>query len=128
MSMLLNGVLAGAPGGPLSGALSETLHGLLAVRTAQERNKEIARSMIRAANAGEANELTEHWPPGSVPDLGLTCESVIADEDRVALRLAAVGGGESWRLLEELRFDAAGRVVEHYGVLVREPAGVSEGA
>ncbi|MFI6644760.1 hypothetical protein [Streptomyces sp. NPDC050504] len=107
----------------LTGALSETLHGLLAVHTAQERNKEIARSMVRAANDGGTNELTGHWAPGSAPGLRLACESVIADEDRVALRLAAVSGGASWRLLEELRFDAAGRVVEHYGVLAEaEPS------
>ncbi|MGW7256811.1 hypothetical protein [Streptomyces sp. NPDC054834] len=110
---------------PLSGAL----HELLSARCLQERNKELALALVAAGNRGEVNRLTRHWAgaagPGerSLPDgLRLTCESVLADGDGVALRLTARAGRAVWALLAELRFDAAGRVADFHDVLVSRAA------
>jgi hypothetical protein len=96
----------------LADPLSRTLHGFLVRRTVQERNKELALALVRAANEGKACCVTDAWHPEG---LYLACESVVADGERVALRLTATARGETWCLLEELRFDGAGRVVEHHG-------------
>ncbi|MEU6540742.1 hypothetical protein [Streptomyces sp. NPDC047000] len=97
---------------PLSGAL----HELLTAHCAQERNKELALALITAANRGGTNRLTRYW--GDDSGLRLTCESVVADGDRVALRVTARTERASWTLLGELRFDEAGGIVEYYDVLV----------
>jgi hypothetical protein len=106
---------------PLSGAL----HELLTARCVRERNKEIALALVAAANRGEVNRLTGHWsdadgtPERSLPEgLRLTCESVLADGDEVALRLTARAGRAVWTLIAELRFDAAGRLAQFHDVLV----------
>ncbi|MHB9864494.1 hypothetical protein [Streptomyces sp. YIM S03343] len=102
---------------PLSGAL----HELLTAHCAQERNRELALALVDAANRGESNRLTRYW--GDDSGLRLTCESVVADGDRVALRVTACTDRGSWMLLGELRLDAGGGVVEYYDVLVPLEAG-----
>lgn len=110
---------------PLSGAL----HELLTARCAQERNKEIALALVAAGNRGEPNRLTRHWAAGgdtregALPEgLRLTCESILADGDGVALRLTARAGRAVWSLLAELRLDAAGRIAAYEDVLVERTA------
>jgi hypothetical protein len=102
---------------PLSGAL----HELLAAHCAQERNKELALALVAAGNRGEPNRLTRYW--GDDSGLRLTCESVVADGDRVALRVTARTERATWTLLGELRFDAGGEIAEYYDVLVPSGAG-----
>ncbi|MFF3847842.1 ester cyclase [Streptomyces sp. NPDC002328] len=63
------------------------------------------------------------------PDLHLDVKSAVAEGDRVILRItvtathlgeffgkAPTGRKVAWYMLEELRFDDAGRIVEHYDV------------
>ncbi|MEV6175007.1 ester cyclase [Streptomyces sp. NPDC051954] len=63
------------------------------------------------------------------PDLHLDVKSAVAEDDRVILRItvtathlgefmgkAATGRKVTWFMLEELRFDDAGRIIEHYDV------------
>jgi hypothetical protein len=102
---------------PLSGAL----HELLTAHCAQERNRELALALIAAGNRGETNRLTRYW--GGDSGLRLTCESVVADVDRVALRVTVLTDRGSWTLFGELRFDADGGIVEYYDVLVPSEAG-----
>lgn len=104
---------------PLSGAL----HELLTAHCAQERNKELALALVTEANRGGTNRLTRYW--GDDSGLRLACESIVADGDRVALRVTARTEQASWTLLGELRFDAAGGIVEYYDVLV--PLGTRSG-
>ncbi|OIJ68219.1 hypothetical protein [Streptomyces mangrovisoli] len=73
--------------------LSGMLHRLLTRHAHQTRNKEVARRLVESAGAGR-------------------CDSVLAEDDRVTVRVADPDGGEpAWRLVE-LRFDPEGRVVE----------------
>lgn len=106
---------------PLSGAL----HELLTARCVQERNKEIALALVAAGNRGEVNRLTRHWADAGGPQgrsltagLLLSCESLLADGDGVALRVTARAGRAVWSLLAELRLDAAGRITQFHDVLV----------
>ncbi|MFJ3309400.1 hypothetical protein ACIPSA_41420 [Streptomyces sp. NPDC086549] len=110
---------------PLSGAL----HELLTARCLQERNKEIALALVAAGNQGEVNRLTRHWADAGGPrgrslpaGLRLTCESVLADGDGVALRVTVRAGRAAWSLVAELRFDTAGRVAEFHDVLAPRAA------
>ncbi|MET8100055.1 hypothetical protein ABZV29_26875 [Streptomyces sp. NPDC005236] len=113
---------------PLSGAL----HELLAARSLRERNRELVLALVAAGNRGEVNCLTRHWAGaaetggGTLPDglgLGLRVESVVADNDAVALRVTARAQGAAWSLVAELRFDAAGRIEQCHHLLVpRTPA------
>ncbi|MEU1041056.1 hypothetical protein ACFYP4_22870 [Streptomyces sp. NPDC005551] len=106
---------------PLSGAL----HELLTAHSVRERNKELVRALVAAGNRGEVNRLTRHWagPEGTggraLPDgLGLTVESLLADDDVVALRATARAAEAAWSLVAELRFDAAGRLAQCHDLLV----------
>jgi hypothetical protein len=105
---------------PLSGVLYE----LLTARSLRERNKELALALVAAGNRGEANQLVRHWAGLAGEDrravpagLRLTAESVLADGDVVVLRATARAGRAVWSLVAELRFDAAGRVVEYHDIL-----------
>ncbi|WP_330343107.1 hypothetical protein [Streptomyces sp. NBC_00557] len=109
----------------LTEPLSGVLHQLLTARCLRERNKELVLELVAAGNRGEVNRLTRHWAgpggPGgrALPDgLGLTVESVLADGDVVVLRATARAGRETWSLVAELRFDAAGRVAHVHDILV----------
>jgi hypothetical protein len=106
---------------PLSGAL----HELLAARSLRERNRELVLALVAAGNRGEVNCLTRHWAGAAatggrtLPDgLGLTLESVVADNGVVALRATARAEGAVWSLAAELRFDAAGRIQQCHDLLV----------
>ncbi|MEU5599871.1 hypothetical protein [Streptomyces sp. NPDC020298] len=110
---------------PLSGAL----HELLTAQCVLERNRELALALVAAGNRGEVNRLTRHWAgagdaPGwaLIEGLRLSCESVLADGDGVALRLTARAGRAVWALIAELRFDGAGRIAEFHDVLVPRAA------
>ncbi|MFI8952431.1 hypothetical protein ACIGO6_38890 [Streptomyces sp. NPDC053750] len=97
----------------LTDPLSETLHSLMTRHAVQERNKELALALVEAAGRGEPGPLTGTLPAGAVRPV---CDSVLADGDRVVLRLSAAGDSTPrWCLLAELRFDGAGRVVEYHG-------------
>lgn len=96
----------------LADSLSETLHGFLTCQAVQERNKELAHALVEAANRGEPGPLTAPFGPGRPR---LSCQSVIADGDRVALRLTAAADTAVWSLLAQFRFDDEGRVVEYHG-------------
>jgi hypothetical protein len=98
----------------LSDPLSQTLHAFLVARAVEERNKELARALVAEGNRGDPNQLTRHW---ARPGVRLDCESLLADGDRVTLRLTAALGNAAWSLAGELRFDAAGRIVEYHDVL-----------
>jgi C-1 hydroxylase len=63
------------------------------------------------------------------PDLHLDVKSAVSEGDRVILRItvtathlgdffgkAATGKKVTWYMLEELRFDDAGKIIEHYDV------------
>lgn len=95
----------------LAEPLSETLHGLLARHTVQERNKELALALVESANRGEPCPLTDS---GALDRPLLACDNVLADGERVALRLTATTETAQWRLLAEFRFDTTGRLVEYY--------------
>ncbi|MGP4012660.1 hypothetical protein [Streptomyces sp. 4N124] len=99
----------------LADPLSETLHGLLTRHAVQERNKELARALVEAGNRGEPCPLTD---PFAAAGPRLACDSVLADGDRVVLRVTAEADGASWCLLAELRYDGQGRVVEYHGARV----------
>ncbi|MET7685491.1 hypothetical protein [Streptomyces sp. NPDC005423] len=106
---------------PLSGAL----HELLTARCRAERNKEIALAQIAAGNRGEPVPLTRHWtdlhPAAPPTPLRLTCENILADGERVALRATVRQGRAAWTLIGELRFDAAGRIVESHQTILEIP-------
>jgi hypothetical protein len=95
----------------LAEPLSETLHDLLARHTVQERNKELALALVESANRGEPCPLID---PFGLDRPLLACDSVIADGDRVALRLTATAEAAVWCLLAEFRYDGAGRLVEYH--------------
>ncbi|MEV3861412.1 hypothetical protein AB0J38_44785 [Streptomyces sp. NPDC050095] len=88
-------------------AVSETLASLLADRTVQERNKELARALVADAY---------HAP---VP------EAVVAEGDRVMVRVTLTTGRASRSLIAEFRFDAAGEVTEYRDFLVPDGARAS---
>ncbi|WP_326658945.1 PH domain-containing protein [Streptomyces canus] len=81
-------------------SLSGTLHSLLTDRTVRERNKELARSLV-----------ADGYPE-------LTCESLLADGDRVTVRATVANGESRWSLIAEIRFDGAGKVAEYHDFLV----------
>lgn len=96
----------------LTDPLSETLHSLLTRHAVQERNKELALTLVEAADRGEPGPLTGSF---LTEPARLVCDNVLADGDRVVLRLSVTGDDDArWCLLAELRFDGAGRVVEHH--------------
>lgn len=109
----------------LTAPLSRALHELLTAHCAQERNRELALALVASADRGETNRLTRHWSGDGGPRL--TCESLVADGDRVALRLTARTDRGSWLLLGELRFDAEGGIAEYYDVLVPSDAAAVPG-
>ncbi|MFE7777897.1 ester cyclase [Streptomyces sp. NPDC057445] len=122
-------------------------------QSVQERNKELALSMVAAWNRWELQGIIKHWAPdiqhfsedrlvdsqamagamqgglAAFPDLHLEAKSVVAEGDRVILRItvtathlgefmgkAPTGRKVTWYMLEELRFNEAGQVIEHYDV------------
>lgn len=95
--------------------LNETLRSLLTRHTVQERNKELALALVDSANRGEPCPLTA--PFGADRPL-LAADSVLADGERVALRLTATTGTAAWSLFAEFRFDGDGRLVEHRAALL----------
>ncbi|MFE7853235.1 hypothetical protein [Streptomyces sp. NPDC057403] len=95
----------------LAHPLSETLHDLLAHHTLRERNKELALALVQSANRGEVCPLTDS---GALDRPLLVCDGLLADGDRVALRLTATTEAAVWQVHAEFCFDAAGRVVEYY--------------
>ncbi|MEV7559746.1 ester cyclase [Streptomyces sp. NPDC048331] len=137
----------------MSLTLTETIDGATAGQNIQERNKEIALSCAAAWNRWELDGILQHWAPdirhfsedrpvdtqlmigamrgglAAFPDLHLDVKSIVAEGDRVILRItvtathlgeffgkAPTGKKVSWYMLEELRFDEAGRIIEHYDV------------
>ncbi|MEU8891648.1 ester cyclase [Streptomyces sp. NPDC048442] len=124
-----------------------------ATPSVQDRNKELALSMVAAWNRWELQGIIKHWAPdirhfsedrqvdsaqmvaamegglAAFPDLHLVAKSVVAEGDRVILRITVTGSqlGEfmgkapsgrsvTWYMLEELRFNDEGKVIEHYDV------------
>ncbi|MCG8918349.1 ester cyclase [Actinokineospora sp. PR83] len=120
-------------------------------------NKERCLAMVAAWNRWELGGIIEHWAPDVVhysedepvdtdemisrmegglaafPDLRLDVRSILAEGDRVALRItitgthtgdyggiAATGRPVTWHIVEELRF-VDGRVVEHWDVMNHLP-------
>ncbi|MEU1811846.1 ester cyclase [Micromonospora sp. WMMD1076] len=116
-------------------------------------NKERCLQMVAAWNRWELNGIIEHWAPDVVhysedavvdtdemirrmegglqafPDLHLDVKSILAEGDRVALRITitATQKGQfgdlpptnkqvTWHIVEELRF-VDGKVVEHWDVM-----------
>ncbi|GAA2637899.1 ester cyclase [Streptomyces vastus] len=125
----------------------------LTEQSAQERNKELALSMVASWNRWELQGIIKHWAPdiqhfsedrqisskvmvramegglAAFPDLHLDVKSIVAEGDRVCLRItvtashqgefrgkAPSGRKVTWYMLEELRFNEAGQVIEHYDV------------
>ncbi|MFF4159696.1 ester cyclase [Streptomyces sp. NPDC001678] len=119
--------------------------------------KALCLEMVAAWNRGDLAGIVEHWAPDIVhysedrevsstamiklmeeglkafPDLRLEVKSIMAEEDRVALRItvtathrgeffgvAPTGRPVSWHLVEELRF-AGTKVVEHWDVINMRP-------
>ncbi|MFF4402678.1 hypothetical protein [Streptomyces sp. NPDC001480] len=107
----------------MTGDLSGTLHRFLTRYSAQARNKEIARTLVEAAGRGEPNAVARHWSPGTTRVPALACDSILAEDDRVTLRISAVDGEDPRCLVVELRFDDHGRLVEHRGFPVHAVAG-----
>lgn len=118
-----------------------------------EENKKRCLEMVAAWNRWELNGIIKHWAPDVVhysedqvvdtsemvrrmegglqafPDLHLDVKSIMAEQDRVALRititathqgdfmgLAPTNRKVTWHIVEELRF-VDGRVVEHWDVM-----------
>jgi C-1 hydroxylase len=116
-------------------------------------NKVLCLQMVAAWNRWELGGIIEHWAPdiihysedrqvptadmisamegglASFPDLHLDVKSIIAEGDRVTLRITvtathkgeflgvpATGRKVTWHLVEELRF-VDGKVVEHWDVI-----------
>lgn len=116
-------------------------------------NKDLCLAMVAAWNRWDLSGIIEHWAPdiihysedrqvptkdmisamesglASFPDLHLDVKSIIAEDDRVTLRitvnathkgeffgLPATGRKVTWHLVEELRF-VDGKVVEHWDVM-----------
>ncbi|MFJ9559418.1 ester cyclase [Streptomyces fuscichromogenes] len=130
----------------------------LTEKSAQERNKELALSMVASWNRWELQGIIKHWAPdiqhfsedrpvsskamvramegglAAFPDLHLDVRSIVAEGDRVCLRItvtashqgeflgkAPTGTEVTWYMLEELRFNDAGQVIEHYDVFNHLP-------
>ncbi|WP_017604178.1 ester cyclase [Nocardiopsis alkaliphila] len=120
--------------------------------SATERNKELCLSMVAAWNRWDLDGVIKHWADDVIhysedqpvdsdemiqrmeaglrafPDLRLDVRSIIAEGDRVTLRITvtatnkdeflgepATGRGVRWFMVEELRF-VDGKVVEHWDV------------
>ncbi|GGQ86024.1 ester cyclase [Couchioplanes azureus] len=118
-----------------------------------EENKKRCLEMVAAWNRWELNGIIKYWAPDVVhysenqvvdtpemirrmegglqafPDLHLDVKSILAEEDRVALRititathkgdfmgLAPTNRKVTWHIVEELRF-VDGQVVEHWDVM-----------
>lgn len=118
-----------------------------------ERHKDLCLQMVAAWNRWDVNGVVEHWAPDVVhysedrevsspnmvelmkdglrafPDLQLDVKSILAEGDKVILRITVTGthkaefaGVEptgrnaSWHLVEELRF-REGKVIEHWDVI-----------
>ncbi|ADU09915.1 ester cyclase [Micromonospora aurantiaca] len=117
-------------------------------------NKNRCLQMVAAWNRADVSGVTEHWAPDvthynldgephdtelvltamrgslvSFSDLRLEVRSILAEGDRVMLRLTATAthSGEfagipatgrkvTWHYLEELRFNEEGKVVEHWDI------------
>ncbi len=116
-------------------------------------NKERCLAMVAAWNRWELGGIIEHWAPDVVhysenepvdtdemigrmeaglaafPDLHLDVRSILAEDDRVSLRItitathsgqyfdiAPTGKQVTWHIVEELRF-VDGKVVEHWDVM-----------
>ncbi|MFD7229154.1 ester cyclase [Streptomyces sp. NPDC059881] len=122
-------------------------------------NKRRALDMVAAWNRGEPDGVIAYWAPDAVhydedgrpmpaeqiadimrgsldsfPDLHLEAKSIVAEEDRVMLRITvtathagdfmgvpATGKPVTWHYLEELRFNDRGQVVEHWDVMNFSP-------
>lgn len=121
--------------------------------TLQDENKARCLQMVAAWNRWELDGIIRHWAPNVVhysedspvdtkemvsrmeagllafPDLHLDVQSIIAEEDRVTLRititathlgaylgLAPTHRKVTWYIVEELRF-VDGKVVEHWDVM-----------
>lgn len=122
-------------------------------------NKKRCLQMVAAWNRGDVDGVIAHWAAEvvhydedgkpydvdrlvetmrgslrSFPDLRLEVRSILAEGDRVMLRLTAnathqgefagvppTGRPVTWHYLEELRFDDQGRVVEHWDVFNFDP-------
>ncbi|MER6169141.1 ester cyclase [Streptomyces violaceorubidus] len=119
--------------------------------------KALCLEMVAAWNRWDLNGIIKHWSPDIVhysednevssanmiklmeggikafPDLQLEVKSIMAEEDRVILRITVTathqaefmgvpptGKPVSWHLVEELRF-ADGKVVEHWDVINMRP-------
>ncbi|MGW7416906.1 ester cyclase [Streptomyces sp. NPDC054863] len=133
--------------------MSTAVNTQAATPSVQDRNKELALSMVAAWNRWELQGIIKHWAPeirhfsedrqvdsaqmvaamegglAAFPDLHLVAKSVVAEGDRVILRITVTGSqlGEfmgkapsgrkvTWYMLEELRFNDEGKVIEHYDV------------
>ncbi|MCX4717892.1 ester cyclase [Streptomyces virginiae] len=122
-------------------------------------NKRRALEMVAAWNRGDPDGVIAFWAPDAVhhdedglpmpadliadimrgslasfPDLHLEAKSIVAEGDRVMLRITvtathkgdfmgvpATGRPVTWHYLEELRFDDRGQVVEHWDVMNFSP-------
>ncbi|MEU3793612.1 ester cyclase [Streptomyces fructofermentans] len=119
--------------------------------------KALCLEMVAAWNRWDLSGITKHWAPDIVhysednpvssadmiklmegglkafPDLQLEVRSIMAEEDRVTLRITVTathqgefmgveptGQSVSWHLVEELRFED-GKVVEHWDVINMRP-------
>ncbi|MFH9354195.1 ester cyclase [Kitasatospora sp. NPDC017646] len=133
--------------------MTATVNERPAGQSVQERNKEIALACAAAWNRWELDGITKHWAPdvkhfsedrlvdtqqmigamqgglAAFPDLRLDVKSIVAEGNRVILRItvtgthlgqffgkAPTGKKVSWFMLEELLFNDAGQIIEHYDV------------
>jgi C-1 hydroxylase len=134
--------------------MTTTVNERPAGHSVQERNKEIALACAAAWNRWELDGVLEHWAPdikhysedrpvdtrqmigamraglAAFPDLRLDVKSIVAEGDRVIVRItvtathlgeflgkAPTGKRVTWFMLEELLFNDAGQIIEHYDVL-----------
>ncbi|MFI1169765.1 ester cyclase [Streptomyces sp. NPDC020801] len=131
-----------------------TVNAVSTASTVNAENKERCLRMVAAWNRWDVAGVVEHWAPDVVhyteeggqhdtreliermesavrafPDLHLDVKSILAEGDRVMLRitvtathlgefmgLAPTGRRVAWHYLEELRFSPEGEVVEHWDV------------
>lgn len=122
-------------------------------------NKERCLQMVAAWNRQDVDGVAAHWAPDAAhyddagrsipndevlsrmkatirafPDVHLDVQSILAEGDRVMLRITATathkgefmgleptGRKVTWHYLEELRFSAEGKVIEHWDVFNLTP-------